>query len=652
MAPNPPPTTLSPQQVHALFDILTQNETFAEIEKFKYPGAIHNYGVPFGLDKGASSTSPILQALLKKFVLELPGLRDVTPDFWRKRCEPLVEKFGAAGLSDSYDKGTIGSRRTLATAAATLIEYPARGCLGGLPRRQSVEGREYDPNEVQDVVDAWDEFLQRLVYGDLIDELFDKTAVSDKLEDHSDLVLAAHEYMLINLASFLHFILIRSPDGPYISRVLENAHKQIPYTLMRQTLRVGNAATMINGMVRLLLTKLSMNSITSWIGLSNPSDEGFNLLQQIIYTLIGWDIKALQKQASALERSKDAPGQDHIESIKNHARSNRDVHDEMRLASQLESKSIVTTILDFRLKNYTLSDPQHAQALEYLSVHLSIRDREQLSEIICLQQPDLITQAIRDLVTAYDPIIRGVHQAVDLSASLTDFEVFLNDLLKISLPGGDGSSGSDSEGDWATVDNFVHLLRTHQHSLHRFLHQVAKNNKQVTQQYREYVKKAVTHFQLPPTTAASKKGSEGDFLAGAGLITEPLQKIFEELSADDRERVLEALDDRIGYLSALFCLSRDSLNTVLEGEGGAAAGPGMYLGKWQQHLDSTVLTPATPRGPVRKGKDVKTQQTEPGVGGRRQLSDQGLPDAPEAGKVVDLLGSRFRELLADWWKKQ
>jgi len=87
-----------------------------------------------------------------------------------------------------------------------------------------------------------------------------------------------------SLATFLHYIMILSPDGPYLTRIVENVHKLVPYALMRPPLRVGNAATMINGMVKLLLTKISVNSVTSFFGLTNPSDAGMNLMQQYVLT--------------------------------------------------------------------------------------------------------------------------------------------------------------------------------------------------------------------------------------------------------------------------------------------------------------------------------------------------------------------------------
>lgn len=80
--------------------------------------------------------------------------------------------------------------------------------------------------------------------------------------------------------------MVHSPDGPYLARVIENVNKLVPYMAVRQALKVGNAATMINTMVRLVLAKLSVTSLTNWIGLSNSANEGMNLLQQYVLTCL------------------------------------------------------------------------------------------------------------------------------------------------------------------------------------------------------------------------------------------------------------------------------------------------------------------------------------------------------------------------------
>ena len=86
--------------------------------------------------------------------------------------------------------------------------------------------------------------------------------------------------MEVRLAGFLHQVCVVSPDGPYIIKLIENVHKLTPYSLVRRTLRVGNAATMISGLMKLLLAKMSVGGITNFIGLTKNADDGMNLLQR------------------------------------------------------------------------------------------------------------------------------------------------------------------------------------------------------------------------------------------------------------------------------------------------------------------------------------------------------------------------------------
>ncbi|OCK75286.1 hypothetical protein K432DRAFT_386305 [Lepidopterella palustris CBS 459.81] len=657
--------TLSPSQAHALFDILTHHETYQEIENFKWPDAIDKYGHPFRKEDGVQTSSPLLQMLLNKFALRLPGLSSVAPEFWQDRCQILVAKLAEAELSESYDKGAIGSRKTLATAISTLLEYVARGCLGGYPRKEARHPHQkYNTSKAEDIVHAWDNALQELIYGDLIDELFDKTAETGKLEDHSSLVQAAHEYILLNLASFLHHVFILSPDGQYLLRVIEHIHRLVPYTLLRQTLRVGNAATMINGMVKLILTKLSVTAFTNWMGLSNNVDDGMNLLQQIISTVMSWDNTEFHKRAIKIEKSKEAPSKEHLDTVKSHVQAPREDHERLRTISIEQSKSIITVILESADPSVSafLPDPQHAHALEYYSTHLSIRDRDELTKILCRLQPDLLTQAIRDLVAAYDPIIRSVHQAVDLSGTLTDFENFLNDMIKTSklnkAENGPKNSGAkaDLEPKFPCVEDYVALLRKHIPSVHRFLHQVAKNGPVVTGMFRTYAKEAVAEFRdptLPPAISPSNStnAKPSPSSPAAGSMTAPLTALFSILSPSEQKDVLAALDKHAKYLQCLRSSSNARLKAILKNNKATEFGPGVYLARWHSLLDSAPITPATAQGPVRKGKEVKEEHGEKlevdgkvtKRKGKRHVNE--VLEEPDVSVVVRLLGGMFTEVL-------
>jgi hypothetical protein len=190
---------LTPAQTHALFDILIHHQLYSEIEAFKYPNAIEQYGFPFHKADGVQTTSPLLQNMLNKFVMRLPGLKNVGLGFWRDKVRVLVMKLGDAELSESYDKGAIGARKALATAISSLLEYVARGMLGGYPagKQKEKDQKEYATSKPEDLMQAWDDGMRELIYGDLLDELFEKVAQSGKLEQHSSLVQAAHEYILL-----------------------------------------------------------------------------------------------------------------------------------------------------------------------------------------------------------------------------------------------------------------------------------------------------------------------------------------------------------------------------------------------------------------------------------------------------------------------
>ena len=188
--------TLSPSQSAALLDILTHYDTYAEIRDFRYPGSLMHYGPPFTTEKGRPSSSPALQALISKFALTLPGLRDLSEDFWKVQIHDIMEGLEKANLSDSYDKGVIGSRKTLATAISALIEYPIRGTFGGFPKLNG-SGQAYDTTKADDLARAFRDFLNGAVYGTILEDLAKKAAETDNLNDHSPLIKAVHEFVLV-----------------------------------------------------------------------------------------------------------------------------------------------------------------------------------------------------------------------------------------------------------------------------------------------------------------------------------------------------------------------------------------------------------------------------------------------------------------------
>ena len=189
-------STLSPSQTASLFDILTHHDTYAEIRDFRYRGSLKHYGPPFTVNPTQPSTAPVLQTLVHRFLLTLPGLNNLHNDFWKVQCHDIIENFEQSNLSESYDKGVIGSRKTLATAISALIEYPLRGTFGGFAEVDT-SNQQYDTTQADDLVRAFRDFMNECIYGTVLEDLVDKAAKTDKLEDHDALTKAVHEFMLV-----------------------------------------------------------------------------------------------------------------------------------------------------------------------------------------------------------------------------------------------------------------------------------------------------------------------------------------------------------------------------------------------------------------------------------------------------------------------
>ncbi|KAJ5034975.1 uncharacterized protein L3040_008242 [Drepanopeziza brunnea f. sp. 'multigermtubi'] len=660
---------LSPTQARALLDILSHHEAYAELRDLRQPGFLARSGPPFKTDGSQPNEMPLMHALFSSFIVPLPGLKDVSLDFYQAKCQELVDELAQADLSESYCAGYIGIRKTLATATAALVGAPARGYYGGFPQRAlSRTDPVYDTSKPEDVVAAFQDLLQRLVYDTLLDETFAKTAATDKLEDHSSLVQAAHEYILVIMASFLHYILIITPEGQTMLQMMKQANALVPYTAIRSTLKIGNAATMINGVMKILLTKMTLNSVTSFFGITNSSDAGWNLLQTIIWTVVNWDTNTLKSRATEIEKSADGPSKAQCDLLKSYVEKDRLEHEKCRTMSEAKAEPIVVTILEEYCGN-ALSEKQIPLALDYLSVLVSLRDRRQVTAIICQRQPDLLTQAVRECVAAYDPVIRALHKAVDLSGTISDFQSFLDDLLALAP--------SNKNSAAASVGDFVRLLRKHQNSCHKFMHQVCRNGPELSTWYKEYARSSAAQFRVD-----DQKGEATSEMGGAGKLTAQLENAISQLPEKERAQVLEECDAYASYHADISSVSLSDMIFEVEHKPAPkkltkasltslhsksetrepftprpSPGPGIFLRRWQAYVNATPITAAKLGGPVRFGGDVDvvTAGRVPRMGAAikdahlvqaAQPGDRGVAaDAPKCATTVELLAGKFREIL-------
>lgn len=287
--------------------------------------------------------------------------------------------------------------------------------------------------------------------------------------------------------------------------------------------------------------------------------------------------------------------------------------------------------------------------MDYVAIQLAIRDREKLIEVFCHRQPDLTTTSIRELVRVYDPIIRALHNAVDLASGVSDAQAFVDDLIKLSL------IDKSKVGKIPTVQDFVRLLQTHQGSSHVFIHQVLKNGKELSQWYHEYACQAIQQYKQENNFPLS-----ASHVAAAGDLTALLEELVSELSEGERCMVVGELNFHAACLQNLAPESRRSVRLIVEapltpGRGNSWADDkaGIFLHKWQHFIDETKITPGPEDGPPRTGKsDSVKDATAAEIDGSKPAVSAPEPSTmkrpvifPNVSKVLCLLAPGFKDAL-------
>ena len=307
-----------------------------------------------------------------------------------------------------------------------------------------------------------------------------------------------------------------------------------------------------------------------------------------------------------------------------------------------------------------LNNTQQKLALEYLAIQLAIRDREQLIKVLCHSSPDLVTTSIRAVIPAYDPVIRALHSAVDLSSGVSDLEAFLNDLIKVSTVDAKAKGG---EAHTPSVEDYCRLLQKHQGSSHRFIHQALKNSKDLFELYHKYAAHAAEQYKRKPSNDIS--------IAAAGDFTPHLNSLISSTPEASRAKIFAEIDAHASYLSKLSESSSASMKSIIlnlnssdhdkddSRKSGTISGPGIYLARWQSLMDQTSITPATAGGQVRRGGSLSVQDAtrvdidgqKKGGSGRigvdhRDGTSGGL-DPPDVSETIKALGDGFKKLLRD-----
>lgn len=266
-------------------------------------------------------------------------------------------------------------------------------------------------------------------------------------------------------------------NSPELFAQAKRIHSLVPYTLLKNVIRIANPAAVMSGVLDLFLAQ--------------PFGSR-SLLQRIFSMTLHDGIKSFQKSIDALAAKVD----DTVlsQKLKAFTDADEDIKNEIRQEAASEDVDIVVAILRSELlppeltsvqigkvfnayvawnnavENVDLEMKTGAQWFAHMKQLLKLytRQRDKAMMLSIVEEP-VTLHLFRDLFTIfYEPLVR-VYKSANVYNSITDFAHFADDAISVIEKAQRQDVSADPN---QTVQAFIDLCARHEHNFYKFIHEV------------------------------------------------------------------------------------------------------------------------------------------------------------------------------------
>ena len=280
-------------------------------------------------------------------------------------------------------------------------------------------------------------------------------------------------------------------------------HSLIPYTVLKNVIRIANPAAVMAGVLDLFL--------------AHPFGTR-SLMQRILMMAIGDSVRAIQKSVDDLDAKIDDPIL--TSKIKAYSEAPEELKNEIRLQAQQNQEDIIITILQTEEISPPLApeqtelvfnawvawnnvveniDKEMQQGAEFFSLlkqylKLCVRHRDKTMLLAIVEEPTSL-QLFRDLFTIfYEPLVR-VYKSANVYNSITDFSLFMDDIIRTV----EAAQRQDVSADPnQTVQAFIDLCARHEHNFYKFVHEVHLHDNGLFDQLMSWVEGVLEYLRNGP----------------------------------------------------------------------------------------------------------------------------------------------------------
>ncbi|KAH6998354.1 hypothetical protein BKA56DRAFT_626819 [Ilyonectria sp. MPI-CAGE-AT-0026] len=322
-----------------------------------------------------------------------------------------------------------------------------------------------------------EQFRRDIVESNGLTKLFQEIKEKETIPDLSIQYRKFAEWLRIEIAAVIYHLFLAEDNSPELFAQARRIHSLIPYTVMKNVIRIANPAAVMSGVLDIFLAQ--------------PFGTR-SLMQRIFSLTLNDGIKSFQRSIDALSAKIADPV--FTDKLQKYTKAEEYIKIGLREEAEAENVDLIVVILRSDLIEGELTGEQiqrlfnayvafnnavenvdeelrqGAQLFSYLKQLLKLctrqRDKQMMLELI--EEP-VTLQLFRDLFTIfYEPLVR-VYKSANVYNSVTDFAVFMDDMIQVVDKCREQDASADPN---QTVQAFIDLCQRHEHNFYKFVHEV------------------------------------------------------------------------------------------------------------------------------------------------------------------------------------
>lgn len=364
--------------------------------------------------------------------------------------------------------------------------------------------------------------------------LFKEIKEKETIQDLSIQYRKFAEWLRIEVAATIYHLFLAEDNSPEMFAQAKRIHSLIPYTVMKNVIRIANPAAVMSGVLDIFLAQ----------------PFGTRSLMQRIFTLTLNDgIRSFQKSIDSLAAKIDDPAL--VSKLKQYTESEEHLKVAIREEAIAEDVDLIVAILrseylepaltgeqigrlynayvafNSAVENVDEELKQGAQLFSYLKQLLKLytRQHDKAMMLQLIEEP-VTLQLFRDLFTIfYEPLVR-VYKSANVYDSVTDFAYFIDDMIQVVEKCQEQDASADPN---QTVQSFIDLCQRHEHNFYKFVHEVHTHDNGLFDQLMGWIEGILEFLRTGPKNGTLNINALYEGGASAGTINK--EKAIEEINA-------------------------------------------------------------------------------------------------------------------------